>query len=100
MRGKVVGLIDEATRRDQPLQCSPQGGEDILLIDLLRRSGRFDEANNRCDSAISSKISTYPQMKKGLVLSENLKTQLVRFEKELVEENDSLRRSYFEVKGK
>lgn len=85
LRGKIIDLIYEGARRNQLLQCCPQGGEDILLIDLLRRSGKFDEANKRYDSAINSEISIYPQLKKGMILSENLKSQLIRYEKELVE---------------
>ena len=97
LRGRVVDLIGEAVRRSQPLRCCPKGGEDILLIDLLRRSGRFEEAKDGCDNVLNGKIRTYPQLKKGLALSEDLKTQLIRYESELIVRNDSSRHSYFEI---
>jgi len=78
LRGRVVDLIDEAVRRSQPLRCCSKGEEDILLIDPLRRSGRFEDAKNGCDKVLNSKINAYPQLKKGLTLSEDLNTQLIR----------------------
>ena len=54
-RLRAVDLFAEARRRGQPFACEP-GAEEALLTDLLRRSGRFAEA----EAAIEEGLAKHP----------------------------------------
>jgi hypothetical protein len=51
-RGAAVDLFRQAFDREQGFAPEP-GAEDAIIVDLLRRSGRWEEALSRCRSGLA-----------------------------------------------
>jgi hypothetical protein len=96
IREKAIDMFPKALKYQQPLYCPP-GGEKILYIDLLRRTGRFEEARNQCEKVINGEMIGYIKRKSYRPIDETTIRQLLLFEQELIRDEDSDRHSYFAV---
>ncbi|HON06538.1 MAG TPA: hypothetical protein PLW02_00390 [Verrucomicrobiota bacterium] len=73
-RMKAVAMFKKAKEYTQSFAAEPLG-EFILMIDLLRRSGEFEQAMKLCDEVFREK-------------TEKIISDIVRFEKTLINKSD------------
>ena len=73
-RERAIAILQRAKANNQKFAVK-SGDEEIILVDLLRRSGRFDEALKTCEEALSKN-------------PDKLQTDILHFEKILIKKLD------------
>jgi hypothetical protein len=82
-RERAIDLLQKARENNQKF-AEQSGGEDTLLVDLLRRSGQFDKALNTCNEGL---------IKEPIELI----ADILRLERTLIKQKDNTCHSVSEV---
>lgn len=85
-RKRALGLFEKARASGIPLVKEP-GQEEIIVADLLRRSGQFDKAIEVCEEALTK------------APAEGILRQLLRFQQTLARKKDMESHTTHEAKG-
>jgi Leucine-rich repeat (LRR) protein len=72
-RKKAVAFFQKAKEKGQEFAARPEGTEDVIIVDLLRRSGEFESALRICEEALTKnfrkRISDILHLEKKLIMN-------------------------------